>query len=287
MTRKRTEQISVPQHNLADEEVVVYTGYIPASTQEFSMSISVGLDTGGVVSPQATTVELVVDYFRLERVTSYSNLNGVIEFASNPESPSFMDAPLYRPLNVSLPDNSIVYSATTGMFNDTHPDSTLFLGGRFSSQESGYHNIAQYRNSKLQPLSNSGIWGTVYSMTFVNGSIYVGGSFNATADQTTALSNVAQFNTTDQAWHPLSGGVDGAVSSVIPYSPFGPNVVAMRGSFQTLIAGPASGDEAIAMHGLAMWDTAFSQWTYTPFIKGTPSMLFADSWQNRANNVAL
>ncbi|KAJ2342761.1 hypothetical protein GGH91_003418, partial [Coemansia sp. RSA 2671] len=287
MTRKRTEQISVPQHNLADEEVVVYTGYIPASTQEFSMSISVGLDTGGVVSPQATTVELVVDYFRLERVTSYSNLNGVIEFASNLESPSFMDAPLYRPLNVSLPDNSIVYSATTGMFNDTHPDSTLFLGGRFSSQESGYHNIAQYRNSKLQPLSNSGIWGTVYSMTFVNGSIYVGGSFNATADQTTALSNVAQFNTTDQAWHPLSGGVDGAVSSVIPYSPFGPNVVAMRGSFQTLIAGPASGDEAITMHGLAMWDTAFSQWTYTPFIKGTPSMLFADSWQNRANNVAL
>ncbi|KAJ2492050.1 hypothetical protein IWW37_001764 [Coemansia sp. RSA 2050] len=287
MTRKRAVQTSVPQHNLADEEAVVYTGYIPASTQEFTMSISVGLDASGVVNPQAATIELVVDYFRLERVTSYTNLNGVIELASNLESPLYMDDPLYQPLNVSLPDNSIVYSATTGVFNDTHSNSTLFLGGRFSSPDSGYHNIAQYRNSKLKPLSNTGIWGTVYSMTFVNSSIYVGGNFNATADQATALSNVAQFNTTDQVWYPLSGGVDGAVSNVVPYSPFGPNVVAMSGSFQTLIAGPGSEGEAIAMHGLAMWDTAFGQWTYTPFIKGTLSMLFSDPWQNRANNVAL
>ncbi|KAJ2812199.1 hypothetical protein FBU31_007635, partial [Coemansia sp. 'formosensis'] len=61
----------------------------------------------------------------------------------------------------------------------------------------------------------------------------------------------------------------------------------MSGSFQTLIAGPGSGDEAVTMHGLAMWDTAFNQWTYTPFVKGTPALLFSDAWQNRANNVAL
>ncbi|KAJ2105976.1 hypothetical protein IW146_007993 [Coemansia sp. RSA 922] len=287
MIRKYAVLVTVPQHNFADEEIEVYTGYMPASTQEFSMSISVGLDANGEVDAQATTVELVVDYFRLERVTSYTNLNGVIEIASNLASPLQMDGPLYQPLNTSLPDNSIVYSATTGVSNDTRPETTLYLGGRFSSQDSGYHNIAQYRNSKLKPLSNTGIWGTVYSVTFSNSSIYVGGSFNATADQAIALSNVAQFNTTDQAWYPLSGGVDGAVSNVTPYSPFGPNVVAMSGSFQTLIAGPGSESEAINMHGLAMWDTAFNQWTYTPFVKGSPSLLFSDSWQKRANNVAL
>ncbi|KAJ2796034.1 hypothetical protein H4S07_006329, partial [Coemansia furcata] len=47
MTRKRAVLATVAQHNFADEEVDVYTGYIPASTQEFSMSISVGLDADG------------------------------------------------------------------------------------------------------------------------------------------------------------------------------------------------------------------------------------------------
>ncbi|KAJ2814499.1 hypothetical protein FBU31_007266, partial [Coemansia sp. 'formosensis'] len=173
MTRKRAVLATIAQHNFADEEVDVYTGYIPASTQEFSMSISVGLDADGTVNPQATTVELVVDYFRLERATSYTNLNGVIELASNLVSPLQMDGPLYQPLNVSLPENSIVYSATTGVSNDTRLDATLYLGGRFSNQEAGYHNIAQYRNSKLKPLNNTGIGGTVYSMTFVNSSIYI------------------------------------------------------------------------------------------------------------------
>ncbi|KAJ2740760.1 hypothetical protein GGI20_005635 [Coemansia sp. BCRC 34301] len=287
MTRKRSVVATVAQHNFDNEEIEVYMGYMPSSSQEFSMSISVGLNANGTVDPQATTVELVVDYFRLERVTSYTNLNGVIELASNMSSPAQIDGPLYEPLAVSLPDSSVVYSVASGMSNDSRPVDTLYLGGRFASQDTGFHNIAQYRNSKLKPLSNAGIWGTVYSMTFVNSSLYIGGNFNATADQAVALSNIAQLSTTDQTWRPLSGGVDGAVTSMVPYSPFGPSVVAMRGSFQTLNAGPGSGDEAVSAHGLAMWDTAFSQWTYTPYIKGSPSLLFSDLWQNRANNVAL
>ncbi|KAJ2909810.1 hypothetical protein GGI21_001508 [Coemansia aciculifera] len=285
--RKRVVVVTVPQNNNADEEIPVYTGYMPSSTPEFSMSISVGLDVNGTVDPQATSVELVVDYFRLERVTSYTNLNGVIGFAGDLTSPSQMDGPIYQPLSATLPVNSIVYSVTSGMTNDTHPTDTLYLGGRFSSQEPGFYNIAQYRNSKLMPLSNTGIWGTVNSMTFVNSSLYIGGSFNATADQAVTLSNIAQFSTTDQTWRPLSNGVDGTVTSIVPYSPFGPNVVAITGSFQTLKAGPGSGDEVVTAHGLAMWDTAFNQWTYTPYIKGTPSLLFSDLWQNRDNNVAL
>ncbi|KAJ2638554.1 hypothetical protein GGF44_002786, partial [Coemansia sp. RSA 1694] len=287
LTRKRTLSVTVPQHNFEDEEIAVYTDYMPSSTQEFSMSISVGLDANGTVDPRATTVELVVDYFRLERVTSYTDLNGVIELASNLASPLQADGPLYRPLATPLPDSSVVYSAAFGVSNDTHPADTLYLGGRFSSQETGFHNIAQYSYQKLKPLSNTGIWGTVYSMTFVNSSLYVGGSFNATADQAVALSNIAQFSTTDQTWRSLSSGVDGAVDTMVPYSPFGPSVVAMRGSFQTLNAGPGSEDEAVTTHGLAMWDTAFSRWTYTPYVKGTPSLLFSDLWQSRANNVAL
>ncbi|KAJ1999894.1 hypothetical protein H4R26_004867 [Coemansia thaxteri] len=287
MTHKRTVIASVNQRKLVDEELEVYSGYLPGSSQAFSMTITISMDPDGFVDPQAPSIEIVADYFRFERITSYTNLNGVIQLANNLSQPAQMDGPLYEPLNESLPKHSVVYTVTTGMANDTKPELTLYLGGSFSNNTVGYHNIAQYRGQSIKPLTGTGISGTVFSMTFINSSLYIGGKFNATADQATALSNVAQFNTTNQKWTTLSGGVDDAVTSLTPYSPFGPNVIALRGSFRTLYAPTGSGSANISMSSLAMWDTASSQWTYSPYIEGTPSLLFSDAWQDRANNVAL
>ncbi|KAJ1894101.1 hypothetical protein LPJ81_005226, partial [Coemansia sp. IMI 209127] len=67
---------TVGQHNLVDQDVLIHRGYAPASSTAFSPYLTVSIDTDAEVSDQATSVEVVVDYFRFERDTSYTNLNG-------------------------------------------------------------------------------------------------------------------------------------------------------------------------------------------------------------------
>ncbi|KAJ1722657.1 hypothetical protein LPJ53_002961 [Coemansia erecta] len=285
--RKLSKLIQVNQYNVEDEEVEVATVYAPASTSSFSATVRVSLAPDGVVDPQATSVELVVDYLRFERITSYSNLNGVIQLNPDLTSSNQLNQAIYGPLSDFLPEDSVVYSVAAGISNTTHPDSTLFLGGTFSDSDNGYYNIAQYDGESIKPLNATGLYGTVNSMTFVGTSLYVGGSFNGTADHATALGNIAQYNTTDQIWYPLSGGVDGPVTSVVPYSPFGPDVVAFAGGFSTLYAAPGTKDSNITVSGLCMWDAADAEWTSMPYIRSTPTLLFADLWKDQTYNFAL
>ncbi|KAJ1852706.1 hypothetical protein LPJ73_002777, partial [Coemansia sp. RSA 2703] len=285
--RGLSKLIQVNQYNIQDEEVEVARIYAPASTSDFSATVQISLSPNGVVDDQATTVELVVDYIRFERVTSYTNLTGVIQLNPDLTTSSQLSQAIYGPLSDSLPDDSVVYSVTSGVANDTHRDNTLFLGGKFSDSSNGYYNIAQYDGHNIKPLNATGLHGTVNSMSFVGTSLYVGGDFNGTSDHTTALNNVAQYNTTDQMWYSLSGGVDKPVTSVVPYSPFGPNVVAFAGAFSTLYAVPGSQDANITASGLCMWDSTDSKWTSMPYIKNTPTLLFADEWKDQSYNFAL
>ncbi|KAJ2814478.1 hypothetical protein IWW50_007118, partial [Coemansia erecta] len=108
MNGKHSVVTTVGQHNLVDDEVAVLSGYVPASTQNFSSAIYVQLASDGVVDPQAASVEVVVDSFRLERITSYTDLNGVLELYEDLTSTMQTDGPLYTPLSSGLPAGSEV-----------------------------------------------------------------------------------------------------------------------------------------------------------------------------------
>ncbi|KAJ2855870.1 hypothetical protein J3B02_001932 [Coemansia erecta] len=278
---------NVKQGNLVDQEIEIGTVYAPASTANFSATVEVSLSADAKADPQAQRVELVVDYIRFERVTSFDNLGGVIRLNPDLSTEKQLFSAIYGGLEDALPENSVVYSVTSGFSNGTEPDETLFLGGKFSNAEHGYYNIVRYRDRRFVPLNATGLHGTVRSMAFVDSSLFVGGEFNGTADMRTALSNMAQYNTTDEMWYPLNGGADGPVTSVVPYSPFGSHVVAFAGSFSTLYAATGSNDQNLTSNGLAMWDTSAAQWSSLPYIEGSPSLLFADSWESRDYNVAL
>ncbi|KAJ2307556.1 hypothetical protein IWW55_000904, partial [Coemansia sp. RSA 2706] len=234
----------------------------------------------------AASAEVVVNSFRLERITSYTDLNGVLELYEDLTSNIQQDGPLYAPLDSGLPDGSAVYAATHGVFNSTNPEDTLFLGGQFFDSDQNYYSIAQYRGGEIKPLSNSGLWGDVRSMAYIDTSLYVGGSFNGTADFSLALSNVGEFNTTDQTWYPLVGGASGVVNSVVPYSPFGERAVAFTGDFRSVFAGDADAPVEIAVDGLAMWDALAGGWTNTPFLQGTPSLVYSDVWTDGRDSLA-
>ncbi|KAJ2721350.1 hypothetical protein GGI07_004020 [Coemansia sp. Benny D115] len=287
MNSKITKNFQVEQKNLEDNEVFITRMYSPQSSNKFSATVYVRLWNGATPQLPATSVELVVDSFRFERDTSFDNLNGVLRIDSNLDSDDKLFGPLYGPLSQSLPNGSVVYTAVTGLANSTKPKDTLFLGGKFEDKAAGIYNIAQYHDNVIQPLNATGIWGTVHSMTYLDSSLYIGGDFNGTADLKIALSNIAQYNTTDEQWYQLSGGTNSPVSSVVPYSPFGPHSVAFSGDFTTLYAGSNYQTQNITSSGLAVWDASVSQWSSMPYIRSKPTLLFADSWQDRANNVAL
>ncbi|KAJ2227921.1 hypothetical protein EV180_002244, partial [Coemansia sp. RSA 518] len=286
MNGKNSIVTTIKQHNLVDDEVEVLSGYVPASSQNFSSAIYVQLASDGTVDPQAATVEVVVDSFRLERITSYTNLNGVLQLHDDLTSDLQVNRPLYEPLSAGLPTGSQVYSATHGVSNDTNPEDTLFLGGQFFDSDQGYYSIAQYRDDKVTALSSAGLWGDVRAMAFVGASLYVGGSFNGTADFATALGNVGEYNTTDQKWYPMAGGVGGVVSTAVPYAPFGPRAVAFMGDFKSIYAGEADDLLELGVEGLAMWDALAGGWTNTPFLQGQPSMLYSDTWKDGQDSVA-
>ncbi|KAJ2770781.1 hypothetical protein IWQ56_002037, partial [Coemansia nantahalensis] len=259
--------------------VELFTGYAPASSKDFSSVIYVGLSPNGTADPQTPTVEIVVASFRVERVTSYTSLGGVIEIHSDLSSPLQIDGPLYKPLKQALPRGSVVYTAAAGGKTD---DPTLFLGGQFADARAGYHNVAQYRSQSLSALSNAGLSGAVRSMAFVGSSLYLGGSFNGTADSSAALGNVAEYNSTDQRWYPLVGGTDGPVTTVVPYSPFGEHAIAFAGDFDALYMG-----DRVAAQGLAMWDARVGGWTNPPYLSGQLSMLHSSPWSSSRANLAL
>ncbi|KAJ2760272.1 hypothetical protein H4S06_001812 [Coemansia sp. BCRC 34490] len=278
---------TVSQRNSVDQDVLIHRGYAPASSNGFSPYLTVSIDTDAEVDDQATSVEVVVDNFRFERDTSYTNLNGVLQIYQDQTSPIRLNGPLYYPLSQSLPNNTIVYAATTGFPNVTHAEETLYLGGQFSSPDGSYANIAQYSNSVISPLNNTGINGIVYSMACINGLLYVGGSFDSTADSQVVVKNIAQYNTTSSGWSSLGGGTDETVTTVTPYSPFGSMAVGLRGNFKTLYADDTPGSVNVTVDGLAIWDAVGMMWAGTPYVKSAPTLLFADVWDDRPNNMAL
>ncbi|KAJ2616802.1 hypothetical protein H4S08_000638 [Coemansia sp. RSA 1365] len=278
---------TVTQHNLEDLEIELFSGYAPASSTKFSSAIYVGISPNATVDPQATSAEVVVDSFRLERITSYTDLNGVLQMFEDQSADIQRNGPLYLPLVKGLPTGSVVHTAAYGVTNDTQQDDTLFLGGQFQDADKGYSNVAQYRGKSVRSLGGTGIQGIVRSMAFVDASLFIGGSFDGTSDGSQALNNVAEFNTTDQKWYQLVGGVNNAVTEVVPYSPFGSRAVAFTGAFQSLYTGDVSDPTEIQANGLAMWDTLAGGWTNTPYLQSSPSVLHAGAYRNNVDNTAL
>ncbi|KAJ1934206.1 hypothetical protein FBU59_005774, partial [Linderina macrospora] len=180
MTRSQEVVATVGQHNFADQEILVYTGYTPASSSNFTLSVSVGLVSDAKVSRQATQVEVVVDYFRFERITSYTDLRGVMRLYNDLSSELQTYGPLYMPLNDTLPEQAVVYSIAA---DASDKNGNVYLGGRFANETAGYGGIVQYKDNKLQPLNHTGVFGSVHAMVLNGNSLFVGGQFNGTGDK--------------------------------------------------------------------------------------------------------
>ncbi|SPO26264.1 uncharacterized protein UTRI_02540 [Ustilago trichophora] len=138
--------------------------------------------------------------------------------------------------------NSNVISAIATVGSHT------FVGGAFSSTGNvRFANIAGFSGDARTPVA------------IANGGL--------NADNSVTASYIARYDPDANAWSALSGGPDGAVTSIYP---LGPDSVLVAGSFETVNGTGQSG-------GYAVWNSTANSWqTQASFVSAEMTAAFAD-----------
>ncbi|PVU99915.1 hypothetical protein BB559_000298 [Furculomyces boomerangus] len=155
---------TISQSTLVDTSVLLYTGYVPASSSLFRSFLKISFSSDIPNSVNSSTVSLLFERVRYVRKQSFSNLNSVFGFRTDSTLVG-LSQPTYGTLKTPLPNGSVVNSITS------LPNAMLLAG----SIQSPSKNIVFYQNGRLVPVPNKGVDGTVQTTTFVDNTAYIGG----------------------------------------------------------------------------------------------------------------
>ncbi|KAG8833639.1 hypothetical protein FRC18_003299 [Serendipita sp. 400] len=275
---------TVSEQNPQDAEVLVYKGPLVPSTPDYTITVRLALaanPTGQGVGGQYT---LVAGRVMMKLISTDTSSNGTSTGGSNGtatsnsrrgfgiyewplrNSPSNVNATGIIPNETETSLTTAAFNLYSGLGNSTssvsgariesivpYTSDKTFLGGRFTLRD-GTANIAQFTSGALSALANQGLNGVVSSMVLYGSTLFVGGSFNSTADNSVSLRNIAAYNVGSNQWSALGGGLDGPVSSL----GLSDGHLSVVGNFtRTLI----TSSTALNAAGLASWNIAGGRWT--------------------------
>lgn len=198
------------QTNNFDKYDEVYNGFIDATS---SSRPSVVLRPASGQGPTALTVVAQRVRFTLLKATS-GDLNGLFEYTPGQKiddidfSGSVIDA---AGASLTPREKAPVTSlASVGEY--------LYVGGNFSAND-GRNNIFRIRQGDKGPtaLAGKGLNSQVMTLFHNDSTIYVGGNFTNTGDNSVSGLNGVAAYANDQ-WKPLGAGVDGVVLYLVPFS---------------------------------------------------------------------
>ena len=267
---------TISQQVNSDTRILVYTGPIIPPTSDFLVSVKMQLAS----NPQGTGIngqyELVAD--RVEFELKSTNLDGSSGNSSllGPGQRGFglFEWPLensFGSINATgaLPNNTLstlnaasqqlftqLNSTASSTINAIAPYSsdTLFLAGKFTLANKAT-NIVAFKSNALAVLAQNGLNGAVSSLVLYGDSLFVGGNFEATADNSTTLRHIAQYSISGNTWSPLGGGVDGPVTSLNQEN----GRLSVAGQF-THVFSSGSSTNGLSAGGFASWDIANKTW---------------------------
>jgi hypothetical protein len=269
---------TVSQQVKDDTRILVYAGPIIPPTPNFLVPVKMQLAS----SPQGTGVDgqydLVAD--RVQFQLKSTNLDGsgsgnnTISNLSGSRGFGLFEWPLtnsFGPINAtgSLPNGTLttINSASQQLFsqvNNTASSSlnaiapyssdTLFLAGKFALNNKAT-NIVAYKTNALAVLAQNGLNGVVSCLVLYGDSLFVGGDFEATADNSITLRHIAQYSISGNTWSPLGGGVDGPVTSLNQDN----GRLSVAGSFNHVFSSGSS-TTGLVTAGFASWDIASRTW---------------------------
>ncbi|KAF2831147.1 hypothetical protein CC86DRAFT_135342 [Ophiobolus disseminans] len=196
------------QTNNYDKYDEVYNGYIDA-TSGFRPTV-VLRPAAGQAGPLTVVAQRV--RFTLLKATS-GNINGLYEYVPG------------QPLSDDLSDSVINTAGATldprekALITSLATDNqNLFVAGVFANND-GRNNIFSVRRDakNASALPNRGLNSQVMTLHQQDSTLYVGGNFTTTGDETIqGLNGVATF--TNNQWQPLGAGVNGVVLYIVPFS---------------------------------------------------------------------
>ncbi|KAG8829607.1 hypothetical protein FRC17_006318 [Serendipita sp. 399] len=273
---------TVSEQNEQDARVLVYSGPIIPSTPDYTVRVTLTLAENTTGQGSGGRYTLIADRI-LMRLTSTDTGNGTITSGSNSTSTStsrrgfgIYEWPLRnspRDVNATgvIPNGTetalttAAFNLYSGLGNSTssvagariesivpYTSDKTFIGGRFSLRD-GTANIAQFTAGALSAVANRGLNGAVSSMVLYGSTLFVGGSFNSTADSSVSLRNIAAYNIANNQWSALGGGLDGPVSSL----GLSDGHLSVVGNFTRTLVTPTT---ALSAAGLASWNIAGGRW---------------------------
>lgn len=276
---------TISQTNQQDASILIYNGPVAPSSPSFALTITMtladdpqGTGQGGEYNIVANTIQLVLESVNGSTISSGGS--GTVGTQGIRNGFGFFEWPLdsgSADATATLSNSSETaldsigvdlfsgIGAASGFTNVTvtavvyHSSGVIYLGGEFSlssGSASGSANIVAYENGTLNRLSGGGLNGPVSSIVVSDSLVFVGGSFTDTASGSFqgTLRGVAVYNSEENQWQPLGGGVDGQVTDL-----------ALAGS-QLLVAGrftmafSGNGDNAFEAAGFAVWDVVNATW---------------------------
>lgn len=245
---------SLFQTNNFDKYDPIYYGYVDATSDSFRPSVTLAPSNGQTLEQQTVVAQKVG--FVIYNTTD--GLNGLFEYdptVSTYTTSDFQNS-VFDSLGMNFTTSSVVNTlATSG--------DVTYIGGNFSYTESSNIVSINSQSSTVQSL-NGGLNGFVASSVVSNNSLWVGGSFSNTQDNSaTGLANVAVYNISTSSWAALGAGVNGPVSSVVPLtmniSSSTPEIViSLTGNFSQLNA--FGSNLAVSTNGFGVWIPSQANW---------------------------
>ena len=255
MSRGTNNETILWQTNNFDKYDEIYNGYIDATS---------GFRPVVVLRPapgQAPTLTMVAQRvrFTLLRATS-GNINGLYEYVPGQQLNEDTTTSVINTAGATLEprEKALITTLATDSQN-------LYVAGDFSTND-GRNNIFSVRRdaTNSSALPNRGLNRQVMTMYQRNTTLYVGGNFTSTGDESVqGLNGVAYLR--NNQWRPLGAGVNGVVLYIVPFSlnittnqP--EEVLAVSGFFDRVNG--FTGSAATSVQDFAVWVPSKMNWLH-------------------------
>jgi len=260
------------QTNNYDKYDTLYEGRVEATSESFRPKIIISAAAGQPSSQNIVAQK--VQFLSLGDQSSSGTEGGEIGFGDGSLNGMFEYAPLNWTASTSAANMtfsagfdvageelgfdanvvSIVQVTTSGGAAE------VYVAGQFSSTELGLENILMVTSTgQVLSLAQGGLNGPIEDMVQYNSTLYMGGTFTATANSSSpiGLNNVASYNTVNNTWIPLGQGLNGNVTSVVTIALPTANetVIAFSGTFTEIL-----GATSITVPGFAIWIPSKGNW---------------------------
>ncbi|KAK2467777.1 hypothetical protein APHAL10511_000072 [Amanita phalloides] len=275
---------TISQTNQQDAPLLIYSGPVLPSSSSFALTVTMTLADNPQESGQDGKYDIVADRIQLvlksTNGSTNSSGNGTLGTQGTNNGFGLFEWPLggatanatttltnssettFDSIGVDLFSGIGIANVASDVFVKAvahHPSGVVYLGGKFSlssGSASGAGNIVAYKDGTLTGLPGRGLNGAVTSIVIYGNLIFVGGSFSDAIDGSSqgVLRGLALYNSQQNQWQPLGGGVDGVVTAL-----------ALSGS-QLLVAGNftkaflGNGENGIEAAGFAAWNVQIGEW---------------------------